>query len=777
MTSPDKNPISQQPLSFEGIDIDKLVAVALKAKWWIILIFLICNVSAYLATRWTKDVFESASELKLDIKQDATELGIKTIVEDRNINVVAGEIEQIKSKVFLSRVIDSLDFSVSYYSIGNVLKDEMYKRSPFSVTYRLYNSSLYNLPIVFNFTDSNSFKIRLYGSQEFLFGKFGQPIMVSGNELTFTNVSSSFDKDFNDFEFIIHSKLALIDYLSKNIKVDPLSFNANTIRIAFQDNNPLKAYDVVNTIDSLYIFYSNEQKNLANRQKINWLNNELKQVENRMQDYENYFENFTLQNKSSDLNEDLRKTISAINRVDSQRFEHSKRLTLLNEIIDEIQSNKIKLNIQQKNFLPAYINQKLDALQLLKQDRDRLSLAYNENTFAFRQKEKEFGTARDLVYEQLSQLKKEWQNTLLDLNTRKAKLEKDFVSMPDKNTEFTKNQRFYKLYEEFYLLMMQSKAQFEIAQAGNTPDFKILSTATIPVAPISPKKTLMLAIGFVAGLAINFFFIGFIYLLNNKVTNTGEIERYTNVPLLGVIPAYKRSMSSDFQVFHNPKSMVSEAIRTLRTNLDFFTAGGNKKIITITSTISGEGKSFLASNLGGVIAMSKKKTVLLDLDMRKQKSASHFATFDHSKGISTVLIKKNTWQECIQPTELENLYFLPSGPHPPNPSELLLNGEFTDLLEELKQEFDYIVIDTPPVGLVTDGIMAMRKSDLSIYVVRANYSKREFLNNINRIQTIHKVSGLAVVLNALISSSKAYGYGYYEDRTAPKGWRSLLNLF
>lgn len=749
----------------------------MKAKWWIVLIFLICNVAAYLATRWTKDVFESASELKLDIKQDATELGIKTIVEDRNINVVAGEIEQIKSKVFLSRVIDSLDFGVSYYSIGNVLKDEMYKRSPFKVEHDLVNSNLNNLPVVFNFLDSSSFQIRLYGSQEFIAGKFGQPLMVKGNRLIIYKTPCKPAANSNDFEFVINSKLFLIDYLSKNLKVDPLSFNANTIRVAFQDYNPLKAFDIVNTIDSLYIFYSNEQKNLANRQKINWLNNELLQVEKRMQDYENYFENFTLQNKSSDLNEDLKKTILAINQVDSQRFALTKRLALLSEIIDEIISDKIKISVQQKNFLPEYVNQKIETLQQLKQDRDRLSLAYNENTFAFRQKEKEFTTARDLVYEQLAQLKKEWQKTAMELNSRKSKLEKDFVSMPDKNTEFTKNQRFYKLYEEFYLLMMQSKAQFEIAQAGNTPDFKILSTATIPVVPISPKKTLMLAIGFVAGLAINFFFIGFIYLLNNKVTNTGEIERYTNVPLLGVIPAYKRSMSSDFQVFHNPKSMVSEAIRTLRTNLDFFTAGGTKKIITITSTISGEGKSFLASNLGGVIAMSKKKTVLLDLDMRKQKSASHFATFDHSKGISTVLIKKNTWQECIQPTELENLYFLPSGPHPPNPSELLLNGEFTDLLEELKLEFDYIVIDTPPVGLVTDGIMAMRKSDLSIYVVRANYSKREFLNNINRIQTIHKVSGLAVVLNALVTSSKAYGYGYYEDRTAPKGWRSLLNLF
>ncbi len=776
MTPLDKNP-TQQPLSFEGIDIDKLVAVALKAKWWVIFIFLTCNVVAYLATRWTKDVFESASELKLDIKQDATELGIKTIVEDRNINVVSGEIEQIKSKVFLSRVIDSLDFAVSYYSIGNVLKDEMYKRSPFTVEQHLSNSELYNIPVILNFIDSGSYKIRLYGSQEFVIGKFGEPLLVKGNKLLITKTLGKINTDFNDFEFVINSKISLIDYLSKNIKVDPLSFNANTIRIAFQDYNPLKAYDIVNTIDSLYIFYSNEQKNLANHQKINWLNNELMQVEKRMQDYENYFENFTLQNKSSDLNEDLKKTILAINRVDSQRFELAKRIALLNETTDEVLKDNIKLTIQQKNFLPEYVNQKLETLQRLKQDRDRLSLAYNESTFAFRQKEKEFTTARDLVYEQLAQLKKDWQKNSAELTVRKNKLEKDFISMPDKNTQFTKNQRFYKLYEEFYLLMMQSKAQFEIAQAGNTPDFKILSTATIPAVPISPQKTLMLAIGFVTGLALNFFFIGLVYLLNNKVTNTGEIERYTNVPLLGVIPAYKRSMSSDFQVFHNPKSMVSEAIRTLRTNLDFFTAGGTKKIITITSTISGEGKSFLASNLGGVISMSKKKTVLLDLDMRKQKSASHFATFDHSKGISTILIKKNTWQECIQQTELENLYFLPSGPHPPNPSELLLNGEFTELLDELKLEFDYIVIDTPPVGLVTDGIMAMRKSDLSIYVVRANYSKREFLNNINRIQTIHKVSGLAVVLNALISSNKAYGYGYYEDKTAPKGWRALLNFF
>jgi tyrosine-protein kinase Etk/Wzc len=775
VSSTDKTPLP--PASpFEGIDPDKLIAVAQKAKWWVLLIFIGCNIAAYLTTRWTKDVFESASELKLDIKRDATELGIKTLVEDQNINIIAGEIEQIKSRVFFSRVLDSLDLSISYYSIGNVLKDEMYKRSPFAIAYELTNTEILNIPIHFNFIDNQSFKIRFKNGENTITGKFGTPLSLLGNVLIFSKTSYFDLNGYNDFEFILNSRVSLIDYLSKNIKVDPLSFNANTIRVAFQDYNPVKAYEIVNTIDSLYIFYSSEQKNLANRQKITWLNNELAQVEKRMENFENYFENFTLQNKSSDLTLDLKNTILAINRVDSQRFELTKRIALLNETIDEILKDKPNSSIQQKNFLPLYVNQKLGELNKLKQGSDQLSLAYNENTFAFRQKENEMKSVKDLVHQQLTELKKEWQKKAIELTDRKQKLEKDFIAMPDKNTQFSKNQRFYKLYEEFYLLMMQSKAQFEIAQAGNTPDFKILSTATIPSSPLSPKKIYILAIGFIIGVALNFFFIGFLYLLNNKITNTQEIERGTNVPLLGVIPAYKRSSASEFHVLENPKSMVSESIRTLRTNLDFFTSGGAKKIITITSTISGEGKSFLAANLGGVLSMSKKKVILLDLDMRKQKNGSHFVTNDNSKGISTILIKRNNWQECVQRTELENLYYLPSGPHPPNPSELLLNGEFTSLLEELKQEFDFVVIDTPPVGLVTDGIMAMKKSDVSIYVMRANYSKRDFLNNINRIQTIHKVAGLAVVLNALVSSGKAYGYGYYEDKKSAKGWRGLVNF-
>jgi tyrosine-protein kinase Etk/Wzc len=758
----------------DGIDIDKLLSVLRKSKWWILFIFIACNLIAYLTIRWTKDVFESASEMKLDIKQDATELGIKTIVEDQNLNMIAGEIEQIKSKVFFYRVIDSLDIGISYYSIGNVLKDEMYKRPPFLAHLNKIQPGLFDKPIYFDFINGESYKIRLNDEGDFTEGQFGKPILLNGNEFVFSRTKHYVPSDPNDYYFVINSRASLINYLSKNINVSPLNFNAKTIRVSFRDNNSMKAFDIVNKVDSLYIAYSNEQKNLTNRQKINWLNNELLQVEKRMGDFESYFENFTLKNKSSDLAVDLRKTIIAINRADSQRFQLTKRVALLNETIDGINDGKLALSYQQRNFLPDYLNKKLEDLGRMQQERDRLGLAYNENTFAFRQKEKEMNSLKESVYGQLAELKKEWLKTLVELGQSKDRLEKEFATMPDKNTQFSKNQRFYKLYEEFYLSMMQSKAQFEIAQAGNTPDFKILSPATLPKDPISPKRYLVLGIGFAASLFLNFFFIGFLYLVNNKITSTQEVEKGITVPMLGVIPVSGRRTTSAFHVIDNPKSMVSESIRSLRTNLDFFTAGGNKKIITITSTISGEGKSFLAANLSGVLAMSRKKVVLIDLDMRKHKNESFLLSTDKSKGVSTVLIRKNTWQECIQKTEIEYLSFMPAGPHPPNPSELLLNNEFTSLLDELKADFDFIVIDTPPVGLVTDGLMAMKKSDLSIYVVRANYSKKEFLSNLNRISKIHKLTGLAVVLNALPASAKSYGYGYYEDTQLQRGWRKLF---
>lgn len=757
----------------DTIDFHKLRMLFRKNLVWLLMIVVGTNLAAYLYLRYTKTIYEAESELKLDIKQDATEFGITNLQENQNLNIISGEIEQMTSKLFYNRVLDSIDLWVSYHSMGQVLNSEMYHASPFKVR---YSSSLHpylNIPITFNFTGPEEYRIQV-GDQEYT-GKIGEKLMMNDLELEVTKTFyySLYHED--NYFFILHSRENLLNYLDTHATVDPLNYEANTIRISFRDYNAFKARDIVNKIDSMYINYSNEQKNLTNKQKIGWINEELGAIEGKMEDYENYFENFTLQNKSSNLDSDLKKTIEAMYSIDSQRFQLNKRISDIDGLLDQFAKNNFTVSATNRRYLPSYLDKQIEALQVSLHEIEKLGLSYNESTFAFKQKERELETLRTSVFSHISEIKKEWAKNLIELNGQKERLEKRFASMPDKNTQFTKNQRFYKLYEEFYLSMMQAKAEFEIAQAGSTPDFKILSPGTLPLAPIYPKSTLVYGIGLSSGIVLCILFIGLIYVIDGRVTSVQEVEKNTTAPVLAVIPESRHTSKTPFHVLDNPRSIVSEAIRTLRTNLDFFAVAGKTKTISISSTIAGEGKSFLALNLGGVIAMSKKKVVLLDLDMRKPKLNIPFNIPDVQKGVSTALIRKYEIEDCIVPTGLENFDYVPAGPHPPNPSELLMNGDFTHMLDKLKELYEFVIIDTPPVGLVTDGIMAMKKTDVTIYVVRANYSKKDFLQNIERIQKLHKLSNVSVVFNALPSSNKLYGYGYYEDKTPlKKSWKYIL---
>jgi tyrosine-protein kinase Etk/Wzc len=764
--------------AIEGLDLNKLRTTLRNNWYWLALIFVIINALAYLVVRYSKNVYVSESVLKLDVKETATEFGIATIVEDKNINLLAGEIDMIKSELFLSQVLDSLNIDMSFFSIGRFLNNELFGVQPFFVDYKLKNSYAYNVPIYFDDEGPDAFKLRVGETGREVPGRYGQHIALDGLDVTIRKNEAFQKGDEIGYYFMINSRTALLGRLMTNLQAEPLNYRSNTILVSYKDNNAFKAHAIVGKIDTLYLRYSNEQKNAANNQKIEWLANELRQIEKKMEDYENYFESFTLQNKTNDLNDDLRKTVAAINRIDSQRYDVTRRITETNRMLDGINVNQgdFFITVSQRRLLPEGLQKNIEDLQKLSLESEKLKMSYNETTLAYRGKQKDIDLLRAKAIHQLTEFKTDLLQRSQELNKRKDQLENEFANMPDKSTQFSKNQRFYKLYEEFYLSLMQSKSGFEIAQAGSTPDFRILSPATFSTSPIAPNKMMIAGVGLVASVMIVLFLIGLLYVINNKITNLSELERNNDVPLLGVVPSSNYMQdAAGLHVVAHPRSMVSEAIRTLRTNLDFFTVQTEKKVIAISSTISGEGKSFIAMNLGGVIALSKKKVVLLDLDMRKAKN-NLTQPEDNTKGMSTVLIRKNIWQECIIKTQLESFDFIPSGPHPPNPSELLLNGEFTNVIEDLKKHYDFIILDTPPVGLVTDGVMAMRKADISVYVFRANYSKKEFLQNFRRLVSMNKFANITMLLNALpapAGSARGY-YGYYEE---PSRSGRLTSLF
>jgi capsular exopolysaccharide synthesis family protein len=347
--------------------------------------------------------------------------------------------------------------------------------------------------------------------------------------------------------------------------------------------------------------------------------------------------------------------------------------------------------------------------------------------------------------------------------------------------------------------LLEKDIEYRISNAGFVPENRILESAVISRTPIAPDRNVVRLSYVLTGIIISFLIVLIRYILHDNITSLIDVARQSNasIGILGMVPKYKREVPvSQLLVDKNPKSLIAESFRSVRTNLQFVDNTPGPKIIAVTSTISGEGKTFVAINLAGIISFSGKRVIVLDLDMRKPKIHLGFGV-ENMRGMSTLLINKDELDDCIQKSTLDNLFFITAGPIPPNPSELIISPRMNSILEELKKRFDVILIDNPPVGLVTDGIAMIQRADYPIYIFRADYSKKIFVQNVDRLINENKISRMSTILNGVDIERNKYGYnygygygygygytqgygagyGYYEDRnkdTKRKGFFAKL---
>ncbi|MDH5366045.1 MAG: polysaccharide biosynthesis tyrosine autokinase [Cyclobacteriaceae bacterium] len=754
---------------YQSVDFEKLLSILNKSSVWLILIFIVSISVAYLTIRWTKPLYKSESELKLDFKSEATALGISNVMENQNINHISGEIELLSSKLFFKKVIDASDITVSYNSRGNILNDERYKHTPFIVEYSLMDGQLLDKEIDINFISDSEYKMRYYiGEKEYKKTyKFGDIVNVDGSEITL-NKTIYFDSESDEnYFFVIQSLDALYQYFENNLEIHPLNFQANTIKINLKDHNRYKARELVDIINSVYLIYSQEQKTIENNSKINWLNNELVNVEKKLEEYEDYFEKFTINNRTNNLDLLLNETIEAIQELDSQRFNIQHHLASLNNLKQKIDNkDKVYEVVSFTDQLSRTFLEDINKYNELVLDYERISQVYSESTYAYKKKLSEIESTKSLlvanVHEKINYLEDE----IKIIAARKRMLESSFNEIPSKDRKFKKAQLYYSLYEEHYLAIMQARTDFEVARAGMKNNIIVLSSATLPTHPISPDSVIIYGIGIVFGLVFCIFFIGVRYLLSNGITSLNELERLTNgMAILGAIPKYSKVKLNETRliVTKSSRSSISEALRSIRTNMEFLGGGKKNKIVSVTSTVSTEGKTFVSVNLGGILSLSDRKVIIVDIDMRKPTVHKAFTNQNNEKGVSTILIRRHTLEESICKSEIDTLHYLPAGPIPPNPSELLLNGEFDKLIDELAKKYDHIILDTPPSSIVTDAVLVMKKADIPIYVFRADFSKKQFVKNLNRLKVVNKFNNIALILNGLQSINNKYGYGYYLD--------------
>ncbi|MCR9251537.1 MAG: polysaccharide biosynthesis tyrosine autokinase [bacterium] len=780
---------------FSSLDLGKVKLILKKSILWVVLILILTNSLAYLYLRYTKPVYESESIIKLEVESEAAILGISNPAVGSNISGLSGEIELLKSKLFFTRVSNVINYNVAYHYYGRYLTDERYNNSPFEVSFKVLDPSIYDKPIDIEILDERNYVLSYqYSGREIKAQyKFGDDIS-SGPFNLLIEKTENYNNETGPgrYYFVLNSQQSVINYLKNNVSVTPENFNAKTIKISLRDYNKYKARDFITAIDTLYLFYAKEATNQALKQKINFLEKLIGQTNDKLEEYEDYFENFTIENRTTSLQNDINKTIGLLETLDSQKVSIQTNLENIILIEQQINGEEVpQFNPFIARQLPKDFYNSIEQYTKLFSERKLKLDSYNENTLVIQRLDSRLSEVKSHVSELIEVYKKVTKERLRDVESRRSLLEANFAELPSMGTEYNKNRRVYTLQEQFMQSMRQSKMQLEITQAGTVNKSVILASASLPSNPVHPNNLLIHAVGFVVGIIFSILLIAAKFLLNNRITSLKELDSIVSVPVLGGIPAYQKGKLAHAKLIidENPKSSVSESLRAIRTNMEFLNGTGQNHVIAVTSTVSGEGKTFVGVNLAGIMALSKQKVCVVDLDMRKPKIGLAFGQNGSEKekeeiGVSTILINKYNYKDGIRKTNLPTLDYIPAGPIPPNPSELLLSKGFENLVNNLKKDYDTVVLDTPPVGLVTDGILAMKSADLQIYVLRSDYSKREYVNTLNDLKKLNKFKNLTVIFNSL-GDGMGYGYGYgkgysdgyYEDLKPQNKFHSLIKFF
>jgi capsular exopolysaccharide synthesis family protein len=362
-----------------------------------------------------------------------------------------------------------------------------------------------------------------------------------------------------------------------------------------------------------------------------------------------------------------------------------------------------------------------------------------------------------------------------DLEKRIAEIEKSFASLPTKDQGLIRIQREFALTENIYNYLMERRAEAAISKASNEANNKIVEPANggYQISP-TPLKNYLIA--FLIGLFLPISFVVVRELFRTKIDDVHFLENKLKIPLLGTVLLNKKNLSN-LVVFDQKKSGISESFRSLRANMKFILPKDKQLTFLVTSTISGEGKTFCAMNLAAAYSLTGKKTILVGCDMRKPKI---FGNFDlkNDVGLSTFLSGQlENYNEIISTTKYSNLDVIVAGPTPPNPAELLFDSRFEVLLNHLKGSYDVVVLDTPPVGLVSETLDLLTLVDCSLFVFRQNYSQRTFIDAVNGLKTNKGIKNIFGIFNGVADSKKVaygygysygYGYGYYEDEKKSK---------
>lgn len=759
------------PIEFEENSLDWLLVVSkyLRYWYWFALSVAVFMIGSNVYLRYTPNSYQTAAKIKIldnstnsfKMPTDAISLFAKSKLNLDN------EVEVIKSHRIMEMVVQKLNLTTAYTQTGYVKSAELWEDRPFNIEWvgNEYDLKTKNVQVSIKLKDNGY--VLAQNDEDAKLKQFGIVYKLD-NSISFkitknVDYKSTIPKS-NEYGFRLLTPESAAAQLVGQIGVENIGKQSEILALTITGTNKDKSEDILNTLLDQFDWDGIRDRQLISQRTIDFVNERFVNLTRELDSIETGKEVYKRTNELSYLEADAGISAKIKSESDAEVFEVETQVELSKLLARTLQYDK-KISLLPANIgvTNSQINILIEQYNSLVLEREKGLLSAGEKnpiTLAATQKIQEL---QQNILASVAAYQKQLGMTLAKYNALKSQNRSLYSTIPAKEKMLRSIERQQKIKETLYLLLLQKREEAAINKAITAPSIKVVDYAITGNAPVSPKRQIIFLAALLLGLLLPFGILYLYFLLDNKIHSKQDIERVVpETPVIAEIPNIK---GDQMYITDNDRSILAESFRILRTNINYvmpFKPAGEGQIVYVTSTIKGEGKTFTSVNLALILASMQKKVLLLGSDLRNPQLHKFLNLEREQKGVSGYLYDTSiTWKSLVHERQLGNnhLDVILAGSIPPNPAELLSNGRFELLLNEVKQEYDYVIVDCAPTILVTDTLLISQLADVTLYLTRAGFTEIRLLQFSKELKQLHKLKNMSYVLNN-VGDSKSYGYNY-----------------
>ncbi|WP_340202403.1 polysaccharide biosynthesis tyrosine autokinase [Ascidiimonas sp. W6] len=780
----------------ENFSLRDTIATYLRNWYWFALSCIICIAIAFVYLRYTTPLYGAYAKIMLvDDKNSSTpasallkDLELLSEVESKKVE---DEIQVMKSRKLMENVVEKLKLNIQFFTEGRVHDVEVFPYPPIKVNFIESDSIIKSSKFAFNIKiiSETSFEYSIDEKERSKKYYFGENIpTLLGDIVIIPTIKNIENNAGQTIKVLIHPVQKVAELYKERVSISPVEPLSKVIVISLEDANKIKAQQIINTLIDEYNRNSIDQKNAESKATADFINERIDLIATDLANVDSNAERFKTGNRLTDITSEADIYLNTGSDNEQELIKNSTDLSMVNYMNNYLKGQDsfepIPSNIGLSDPSISNISAKYNELIL---QRNQLLKSSNEQNPIIVNLDQQINGLRQSMQQSLSNLRSTLSIRVNNLKQQAARINSRISSVPGQARQLRDIERQQQIKESLYLYLLEKREEATISLTATSPNAKIIDTAYSPNdGPISPKKKVIFMAALVAGLAFPFSVIYLKQLLDNKIHNKeGLAKIFKNIPILGEIPKVK-GKKKVFIIERNDRSVLSESFRIVRTNLDYLMRsrhkkeGSNNNVIFVTSTINGEGKTFVSTNISLTLANSDKKVLLIGADIRNPKIHDYLKVEPKEMGLTDYLYDERVSRKSILETievEGNQIDIIYSGKTPPNPAELLMSERLKELLEDVSELYDFVIVDTAPCMLVTDTLLFSQYADHTIYVTRANYTERRLLNFPAELYADKKLNGMMFIVNDVKASNfgygAKYGYGYHAEKTSKKKKRKV----